>query len=64
MFPEYLQYHSQMLFILFSSLRVSENVIYEYYEKRIKVCMEDPIQKVHKNTAGALVRPNDMPRNL
>ena len=50
--------------MLFSGLKVYDDVIYEYYEKRIKVCMEDPIQKVHKNTAGALVRPNDMTRNL
>ena len=33
--------------MLFSSLRVYEDVIYEYYEKRIKFFMVDPIAKVH-----------------
>ena len=34
--------------MLFSRLGVYEDVIYEYYDKRIKVLMEDPIHKVHK----------------
>ena len=59
MFPEYLQCHSQMLFMLFSSLKVYEDVMYDYYDKRIKVFIEDLIHKVHK-AAGRLVRPNDM----
>ena len=49
MFPQYLRYHSQMLSMLLSGLRVYEDVIYEYYVKRIKVFMEDPIHKIHKH---------------
>ena len=35
-------------FMLFSSLRVYKDVIYEYYDKGIKLIMEDSIHKVHK----------------
>ena len=38
-----------MLFMLFIVFRVYEDVIYEYYDKRIKVLREDPIYKVHKH---------------
>ena len=50
MFPNYLQCNSQMLFMLFSGLKVYEYVIYEYYDKRIKVFTEDPIYKAHKRS--------------
>ena len=51
-----------MLFMLFIGLRVDENVINEYYDKRVKVFMKDFVHEIHKR-AGALVRPNDITRN-
>ena len=47
MFSKYLQCLSQVYFMLFSRLRVYENVIYEYYDEGIKVLMEDSIHKGH-----------------
>ena len=48
--------------MLFLGLRVDENVINEYYDKRVKVFMKDFVHEIHKR-AGALVRPNDITRN-
>ena len=39
---------SQMLFMLFLGLRVDEDVINEYYDKRIEVFAEDLVYEVHK----------------
>ena len=61
MIPEYLQY-SQMLFMLFSGLRVYEDIIYEYYDRIIKVFAETLLIR-STNAASVLVRPNDMKKN-
>ena len=37
-----------MMFILFIGLRVDENVINEYYNKRLKVLTEDYDHEIHK----------------
>ena len=37
-----------MLFMLFLGPRVDKNVINEYYDKIVKVFMEDPVHKIHK----------------
>ena len=37
-----------MLFMLFLGLRVDDNVINEYYDKRVKVFMEDSVHEIHK----------------
>ena len=37
-----------MLFILFLSLIVDENVINEYYDERFKVFTKDSVHEIHK----------------
>ena len=37
-----------MLFMLFLGLRVDENVINEYYDKKVKEFTEDSVPEIHK----------------
>ena len=37
-----------MVFILFLSFRVDENVINEYYDESVKVFTEDSVHEIHK----------------
>ena len=48
--------------MLFLGLRVDENVINEYYDKRVKVFTETLFMR-SINAIGVFVSPNDITRN-
>ena len=48
MFSKPLQYHLQMLYMIFLTLRVYENVVDEHYHKLVQIIHEHTVHQVHK----------------